>query len=43
MSLLMDHRSKNGFARSKFAAMAGGATFVNKKVNNCTLMFLLAY
>ena len=44
MSLLNDHRSKNGFVMSTFAAMAGGATFVNKMVNNCTLnLFLLAY
>lgn len=44
MSLLIDHRSKNGFVMSKFAAMADGTTFLNKMVNSCTLkLFLLAY
>lgn len=44
MSLLIDHRSKNGFVMSKSAAIAGGATFLNKMVNSCTLnLFLLAY
>lgn len=43
MSLLIDHRSKNGFVMSKFAALADGTAFLNKMVNSCTLnLFLLA-